>query len=144
MKCPRSIRFIVHAESCLKQYFLRENNNSSSVPGFSRVKLPIIILSRVHLPLQGKLSVIMLLPVAFPVSNVTTSNASSAHGGSDSGGKMAGCVLSGGLLILLFSFSLQVVGQKERDTEVVLVLSPGKLQSMGTIGFVWKRPLKIH
>lgn len=97
------------------------------MPGFSRGKLPIIILSRVHLSLQGKLSVIMLLPVAFPLSNVTTSNLSSAHRGSDSGGKMTGCVLSGGLLILLVSCSLQVVGQKERDTEVVLVLSPGKL-----------------
>lgn len=96
-------------ERCLKQYFLWENNNSSSVPGFSRVKLPIIILS-IESTCSSRVNCIWLsvisLPVAFPLSNVTTSNASSAHKGSDISGKMTAYPFGGCLL--------WVVGRKER------------------------------
>lgn len=89
-------------ERCLKQYSLWENNNSSSMPGFSRVKLPIIILS-MESTCPSR---------AFPLSNATTSNASSAHTGLGNSGKMTGSFLSGWLLILLVA--VQVVGWKER------------------------------
>lgn len=101
-------------ERCLKPYFLWENNNSSSVPGFSRVKLRIIILS-MESTCPSR---------AFPLSNATTSNASSAHTGPGNSGKVTGSFLSGWLLILLVAVHFRLLVGR-RDAEVVLLLSAG-------------------